>query len=48
MEPSAPLASSPVLNHLRLSGPLAALGPQALEALLLLLLLLLLVLGLVV
>jgi hypothetical protein len=33
---------------LRLSGPLAALGPQELEALLLLLLLLLLVLGLVV
>jgi hypothetical protein len=45
MEPSAPFPSSPVLNHLRLSGPLAALGPQALEALLLLLLL---VLGLVV
>jgi hypothetical protein len=46
MEPSAPFPSSPVLNHFGLSGPLAALGPQALEALLLLLLLL--VLGLVV
>ena len=45
MVPSAPLSSSPVLNHFRLSRPLAALGPQALEALLLLLLL---VLGLVV